>query len=215
MLSRMRLEARLAALAVVTSAVGCAEFYVPQSHGRLAIAGGGIYKDGRRYGLGWFGGDADQAVAGDPRAEEQITTAQSQRAACTVSVLLELGLLIAAVATIPSSQWQQPAPLSDTVRMPFFWLTMGGIAGGATAGVLCGSAQTHMVNAVNMYNDDHENARSRRRELPSRGQSPDSSPSIDGAHPAAEVRAYGPDAGPPDASGAAVGDAATNAASPD
>jgi hypothetical protein len=81
-------------LTLVILVCGCAEEYVPRTPHRVAVVDGGVYRDGKRYALGWFGGDVGQAVVGDARAEQEMSRAEQTHSVGEVFLLGSLGLLV-------------------------------------------------------------------------------------------------------------------------
>jgi hypothetical protein len=135
--------------------LGCSSAYVPQRSPRVAVVmSGGIpsyVRDGKTYAGGLAGGDLEEAVRGNPEAEEH---ARDYRASTitglvttlvgTVAVGTGAGLLAADNAAREPEKGRQVAGAA----------TLGvGLVGYIAGLVLIASAQPHLWDAINIYND--------------------------------------------------------------
>lgn len=145
--------ASLAAAALLLSTAACSTHYVPQARGRLAVVmdpSMGLYKDGKTYRPGLFGGDIDEAVAGNPRAEDEATAYQNDQTVGTACTFIGLASVVAGVtvlgADFPTSNQTNGLP-------PSLGLMLGGLALDLIGLGFSLAAQGHLWDAVNIYND--------------------------------------------------------------
>jgi hypothetical protein len=146
-------SAPVAAVALSFATAACSTHYVPQSNGRISVVmdpGPGFMKDGRTYHPGPFGGDIDEAVAGNAKAEEEANTYQNDQTigfACTLAGLAAIlagGVVLG--ADFPTSGQANGLP-------PSLGLALGGIIAEVIGLGFTMSAQTHLWDAINIYND--------------------------------------------------------------
>jgi hypothetical protein len=154
---KTRRAVAVASAALLAQAACASTSYTPRADGRIAMALQDgrqvLIKDGKTYP---FGGDGlQQAVAGNPPAEEHARSYSSDMHFALAEELIGLGALIAgAVVAAPSQDANGNNLPVSTERQ-----TAGGIMGIAGLVVLIvaafqiGSAQGHFMDAVNVYND--------------------------------------------------------------
>ncbi|MGH7293410.1 MAG: hypothetical protein ACRELB_00685 [Polyangiaceae bacterium] len=149
----MRSAARALLAALLLANAACSTHYVPQSSGRIAVVmdpGMGLYKDGKTYRPGIFGGDVDEAVAGNQRAEEEASSYQNEQ---TVG----FGCMLAGVAAIIAGGLVLGADYPQNGQTnglpPSLGLMLGGVVANLVGVGFTMSAQTHLWDAVNVYND--------------------------------------------------------------
>jgi hypothetical protein len=143
-----------ATLAALLATSACATTYLPQHNGRIAVVmeGGAyaLYKDGKVYKPGLFGGDVDEAVAGNPRAEDEMSTYTGQQ---TTGSLLTIGgaaLVLGGAAVLAADPPQGGDSRGLTPSLAMF---LGGLVADLVGLVFTTMAQPHLWNAVNIYND--------------------------------------------------------------
>jgi hypothetical protein len=114
-------------------------------------------REGVKYDGGIFGGDIEDAVSGSPRAVEYareyktgMTTGFVLSMVGTVGLIGGAGLLGAEEAR--TSSWDSTATTAAIVMLSGFVLELVG------AGIAA-RAQTHLYDAVNVYNDDVDTGR--------------------------------------------------------
>lgn len=138
---------------------GCSTSYSPRPGPRVAIiqrAGTPAYfRDGRVYDGGMFGGDLEEAVAGNPEAEAHARAFKSGMVGGFVASLLGavglgVGLVTFAHGTAEGRAGESRGKTNQTIGA-------GVLAGGAVAYLtglaLMLNAQPHLWDAVNVYND--------------------------------------------------------------
>lgn len=148
------MRTRLASLtSVILATTACSTHYVPQARGRISVVmdpGMGLYKDGKTYRAGLFGGDVDEAVVGNARAEEEASTYQTDQTIGTACTFAGAAALIAGVTVLgsdfPTSNQQNALP-------PSLGLMLGGLALELIGLGFTMAAQPHLWDAVNIYND--------------------------------------------------------------
>jgi hypothetical protein len=145
--------ASVAGTALLLAMTGCSTHYVPQARGRISVVmdpGMGLYKDGRTYKAGLFGGDVDEAVAGNPRAEEEVAAYQSDQTIGTVLSFAGLAAVLGGAAVlgadVPNSSQTNALP-------PSLGLMLGGVVLELVSLGFTLSAQPHLWDAINIYND--------------------------------------------------------------
>ncbi len=139
---------------------GCATGYLPRPGPRLSIVmregALGYQRDGRFFSGGLFGGEIEQAVAGDPQASEH---ARAYRSGTITGFALTLGGLgtalvggiapLAFLPTTPSGSWSVPLGVSLASLLAGLGLELAGT-------FVVTSAQPHFYDAINVFNDHVE-----------------------------------------------------------
>jgi len=152
----MRLSLCISALLLAPLA-GCGTAaYHPRPSPRLSVVADGgsiaLARNGRTYPIGMFGSGLEDAVRGNPRAEKEVSSYQSKSIGGFVLGLTgSLGTAGGVALLVGNELAVQPR---TGLRVAAFALSIGGVVMGIVANVLTGSAQPHMWNAINMYNDD-------------------------------------------------------------
>jgi hypothetical protein len=147
--------ALLLLLLLLSSSLGCSSSYVPATSPRLSIVmEGGRYsyvRDGKKFDAGVFGGDIDEAVRGNPKAEKYAR--QYKNGLVTGFVLTMLGTagLVAGLAVAASDAPQQPSGQPFPPTGPVIALT--GAAIEIVGVIVTTAAFPHQFDAVNVYND--------------------------------------------------------------
>ena len=137
--------------------VGCGgAVYQPRPSPRLQFVtssnGLALAKNGRTIALGVLGGDLDEAVQGNPRAEEEARSYQSKAIA---GFVIGLGGSIAAgVGTGVIVGNEVSANPKTDLRVIGLSVAAGSIVLALVGSLLTASAQKHIWNAVNIYNDE-------------------------------------------------------------
>ena len=153
----MRHCASFAASILVPVLAGCGGAgYRPQTSPRLqVVADGGslaLMRDGHTYSVGMFGSGLEDAVRGNARAEKEVASYQAKSVGCfVVGILGSLASAGGAGLLIGNELSNRP---SDGARAGAISLTIGGVVASIVASVIASSAQPHLWNAINMYNDD-------------------------------------------------------------
>lgn len=129
--------------------------YQPRPSPRLAVVhdGSGIAltRDGQRFPLGMFGAGLDDAVRGNPRAEEEAQRYANKSIAGFVLNIFGSGASAGGVAWIVATEAQGTG--TNTSRIGGLSLALGGLVLSLAANIVLSSAPPHMWNAVNIYND--------------------------------------------------------------
>jgi hypothetical protein len=145
---------RALALTVLLATGGCSTSYAPAHTGRVSITmeGGGmrLYKDGKTYRPGPFGGDVDEAFAGNRQAAEEAETYQTNQTTGTVLSFAALGLELGGAGLLAASP---PTSGGNGSLVPALGLMAAGIAAEIVSLVFTVSAQPHLFDAINIYND--------------------------------------------------------------
>jgi hypothetical protein len=141
----------LAGLAFVALlATACGTTYTPAYSNRISMVSGGLERGGVIFGGGPFGGDFDQAVMGVPRAEAEMATYQSEQTAGTI---LWWAGLFTAVTGSTMLEYANSRAVPDNNLAPGYAV---GITGAVVAfvGIFVQiAARSHMLDAVNIFND--------------------------------------------------------------
>jgi hypothetical protein len=139
---------------VALGGAACSTSYAPQNSGRISVVmeGGSmaLNKNGKTYRIGPFGGTVDEAVAGNPRAESEASAYQSQQTTGTIFAFTG-GALEAAGAGLLVAHATGSG--TDSALGPSLGLMLGGLAAEFLALIVLSSAQPHLWDAVNIYND--------------------------------------------------------------
>jgi len=133
---------------------GCSSSYQPARSPRVAtVMEGGSFtlvRDGKRYPVGIFGGGIEDAVEGNAEAEEHARAYRNLTVAGLSTSVLGLGMEIGGlVLTANNSGFG-----GDSANGPAgAALVFSGLAAVVVGSVLMASAQPHLWDAVNTYND--------------------------------------------------------------
>jgi hypothetical protein len=152
----VRARALVLVVLLAPTSLGCASSYVPRPGPHVALVqdGGTIsyVRDGVKYDGGIFGGDIDQAVSGSPRAEEYAS--QYKNGMTTGFVLTMIGSvgLIGGASLLGAEEAQTPSWDSTTTTAMIVMLS--GLVVELVGAGIAARAQTHLYDAVNVYNDD-------------------------------------------------------------
>jgi hypothetical protein len=136
--------------------VGCgASAYVPRPSPRIQVVTEGsslsLVKNGQSYPFNMFGGSLEDVVEGNPRAEAEAHAYRNKTVAGFV--FSTVGSVSAGVgAGILVGDELQSTP-SNSLLIGSLVMTLGGLALSIVGGVIGGSAQPHLWNAINLYND--------------------------------------------------------------
>jgi hypothetical protein len=137
----------------VTAACGGTP-YEPARSPRIALVANGYVRDGKKYERGFGGGGID-VVAGNPRAEREATRGRD----------LVVGGFVVSIAGIVTESVGAGLLVSDldkddqgrlrtsTRGNVGFGLVFGGAAVGFIGAYLMGDGQSHLYDAINIYND--------------------------------------------------------------
>jgi hypothetical protein len=159
----VRTRALVLVALLAPSSLGCASTYVPRPGPHVALVqdGGTIsyVRDGQKYEGGIFGGDIEEAVSGSPRAEAYARDYKSGMTTGFVMTLIGSVGLVGGAAFLGgdearSSTWDSTATTALIVMLSGLVVELVG------AGIAA-RAQTHLYDAVNVYNDDVDTGRVR------------------------------------------------------
>jgi hypothetical protein len=163
---RMRVRRTMSCLlacAIGASPVGCSTSYMPKTPGRVAVISQGgtpaYVRDGKIYEGGIFGGDLEEAVRGNPGAEDHARAYRSGMTGGFVAVLLGAAGMISGVVVVGDSATKSGGSSNSNESQALVGggLLVGGLAAYITGFVLMMNAQPHMLDAVNVYNDGTPN----------------------------------------------------------
>jgi hypothetical protein len=144
------------ALAASVALGGCGgAVYMPRPSPRIQMVPEGtslvLVKDGRRYAMGPFGGDVDEAVRGNARAEEEAKSYRDKSiAAFVLSTLGGVGTGVGAGLLIYDDTKQTP---DNGLLYGSLGALIGGLTVSLVGSILAANAQPHLWNAINIYND--------------------------------------------------------------
>lgn len=141
------------AAALVLATTACSTHYVPQSNGRISVVmdpGMAFYKDGKTYHPGLFGGDVDEAVAGNAKAVDEAISYQNDQTIGFACTLAGLAAILAGGAVLGADY---PTDGQAKGLPPSLGLLIGGIVAEVIGLGFTMSAQTHLWDAINIYND--------------------------------------------------------------
>jgi hypothetical protein len=145
---------RALALTALFATTACATSYAPQNTGRVSIVmeGGAmrLYKNGKTYRPGPFGGDVDEAFAGNPQAAEEAESYQTSQTTGTILSFASLALEIGGGALLAVSP---PNSNGNGSLVPALGLMGVGAVAAIVSLVFTASAQPHLLDAINIYND--------------------------------------------------------------
>lgn len=145
------------------TSLGCASSYVPRPGPHVALVqdGGTIsyVREGVKYDGGIFGGDIEEAVSGSPRAEEY---ARAYKTGMTTGfVLTMLGALGAVGGAVYMGDAASQTPISNSGVTTGTIVLISGIVVELVGAGIAARAQTHLYDAVNVYNDEVDSGRLR------------------------------------------------------
>jgi len=140
---------------LLSFSLGCSSSYVPAASPRLSIVmDGGVYsyvRDGKKFEGGFFGGDIDEAVRGNPKAEKYAHQYKNGLVTGFVLTMLGTAAFVAGLAVAASDAAQQPSGQSFPPTGPVIALT--GVAVEIVGFIVTIAAVPHQFDAVNVYND--------------------------------------------------------------
>lgn len=143
----------LISLALLT---GCgAASYVPRPSPRIQMTSEGgslvLMKNGRAYPFNMFGGALEEAVQGNPQAE---TEAKSYKSKMVAGFVLNiLGSVAGGVGAGVLVGNEVAADPKTELRIASLSLVISGLVFSVIGSSVQGSAQPHVWNAINIYND--------------------------------------------------------------
>jgi hypothetical protein len=151
-------------LPVALASTACSTSYAPQNSGRVSVVVRGgrlaLNTNGRDFRTGPFGGDVDQAVACDARAKSEAETYQTQQTTGTIFVfaggaLVGVGAGLFAASVLSGSLGESGSSTSSVggALGPSLEFALGGLVAAAIGRMFTSSAETHLWDAVNIYND--------------------------------------------------------------
>ena len=141
------------ALVALTTTTACSSSYMPAKSPRaqLVMQSGrqAIVRDGQVYEIGAFGGGLEEAVAGNPDAEEHARDYQRDLVMGFACSMLAIGAIIAGGTLMAVDASNHP----NEVSAPGLGLLLGGIALEIGGSAFYAGAQPHFYDAINVYND--------------------------------------------------------------
>jgi hypothetical protein len=143
------------AIALVACTTACSSAYIPQPGPRLSVvmdSGSLAYvRDGKTYPGGFLGGDIEDAVKGNPRAEEYAHDYKSGMVTGFVLSMLGVAGMVGGLTfegiEARQTPGDQPIPLTGLVIAG-----AGAIVDLIGAGLMMG-AMPHLYDAINAFND--------------------------------------------------------------
>jgi hypothetical protein len=133
------------------AATACSSSYLPARSPRVATvwSGGNVsyYRDGVEYPSGFFLGGVEDAVTGNPHAEDEARTAHHLMIGGLSCELVGAGTIGAGVGLVAGNH------PSDAARNTGAGLLVGGLVLDLVGVILVANAIPHSYDAVNIYND--------------------------------------------------------------
>jgi hypothetical protein len=145
--------------------MGCATSYSPQEPGRiyfLTSAKGDLVfgKDGKTRNAEWTSKDILEAVSGNPAAEEHARTfVRRQRTAGTLAILAGVGILLGLTVLAVSAGEPSGSGTDDHVdtarsmQIAASSILLGSLVSFASALTVGATSESHLYDAINIYND--------------------------------------------------------------
>jgi hypothetical protein len=146
--------------------LGCSSSYRPVANQHVAIVVDGLsytglkysyYRDGKKYEGSWLGGEIEEAVHGNARAEDY---AREYRTGMTAGLLLDIagiGMALGGAAVFAAdashSSTATPGQTSSGVPLTGFYIAIAGLVVDLIGSAVSINAVTHLFDAVNAYND--------------------------------------------------------------
>ncbi len=145
-----------AVVALVSLTTACSSSYVPAVSPRVSLVmKGGTYayvRDGKEYEGGIFGGDIEEAVRGNPQAEEYAR--EYKDGMLTGFALSVLGVAAPKCgATMAGASVGSTESNASTLGVAGLAITGGGLLTEIIGVIVQANALTHVFDAVNAYND--------------------------------------------------------------
>jgi hypothetical protein len=151
-----RLGVPAAALAC-TFSMGCTSDYMPRPGPRLSMvmdSGRVSYvRDGRKYEGGFLGGDIEDAVQGNRRAEEYASEFKTGMVTGFALTMISAAGLVAGAVLTGTEAGDQESP-SSRAPLPGLLVLGGSVVLDVAALIVLMNAQPHLFDAINAYNDD-------------------------------------------------------------
>jgi hypothetical protein len=136
---------------------GCSSSYMPRPGPRVAMiqqSGTPAYvRDGKVYEGGIFGGDIVEAVRGNPEAESHARAYKNQTIGGFLATLAGGISMISGALLLSSGSRTDNGGSNNTETTAGGLLLAGGLGAYITGFVLILTAQPHMWDAINVYND--------------------------------------------------------------
>jgi hypothetical protein len=136
---------------VALMATACSSSYVPAKSPRIATVWRGgypsYYRDGVEYPSGVLLDGVEDAVKGNPRAEEEASTAHGLMIGGFVCELAAIGTAAGAIGVAVSNDH------GDSNDAAAIGLLVGSLVTSITGAILSANAFPHAYDAVNIYND--------------------------------------------------------------
>lgn len=142
--------------ALIALATACSSGYVPRRPGTVAVVledGAPTYvRDGHRYPHGFLGGGLEEAVAGNPAAE-QAAREYHDRQRNGLLGMLAAGLCVGVATGVAVSEAVSAGPSSGEHVPPAMWVAVGCSLAMIVAPIYILSAEPYRWDAINIYND--------------------------------------------------------------
>jgi hypothetical protein len=145
---------RLVAMTLVfaLSTQACSSSYQPARSPRVAIAHEGgqevLVRDGRTYSMGIFGAGLEDAVSGNPEAEEHARAHRNLMIGGWACAGVAIGTAMGGLVLVTDRNFRD----EHDVTIPLS-LIIGSLVADVAAIVLLANAQPHKSDAINIYND--------------------------------------------------------------
>lgn len=136
---------------------GCSTSYAPRPSPRVAVVmqGGtpGYAREGKVYPGGGFGGDIDEAVRGNPEAEAHANAYRANMIGGFAATLAGVASFVGGGMLYFANSDETDRDRDATAQAAGGVLAIGGVAAYVTGLVLITTAQPHLWDAINLYND--------------------------------------------------------------
>jgi len=108
-------------------------------------------RDGKKYEGGVFGGDLEEAVRGNARAEEYARAYKTGMATGLALSFLGAAATIGGAVLLGYQAGQTPS--GQSVPLTGLFIALGGLVVDIAGDIVVSSAQPHLTDAINAYND--------------------------------------------------------------
>lgn len=133
----------------------CSSSYVPAASPRLSLVmDRGTYayvRDGKKFEGGYFGGDIEEAVQGNAKAEEYARSYKTGLATGFGLTLFGAAAIIGGLVLAGAQVAQTPS--GQDVPPTGFFIAGGGLIVELIGSLIAANAMPHLTDAINAYND--------------------------------------------------------------
>jgi hypothetical protein len=147
-----RLGGVVAGVLTCSFSLGCTSDYMPRPGPRVSMvmdSGKIAYvRDGRKFEGGFLGGDIEEAVRGNPQAEEYASAYKTGMVTGFALTMIGAGAVLGGAVLAADESTQE-----STSPVPSLVVLAGALAVELAGVVVTLNAQPHLYDAINAYND--------------------------------------------------------------